>query len=362
MIEYLHSTRAPTSYAVGVPYADEKFSPASVTPPANSVANSIAYISGTTSGVTLSSSSIVVGTNGSITSALFLDHAVAKKTVPTVISINANSANTTLDLSLANIFVVTQSADSTLDFINVPSGYWTNVKIVRVKDATANSYTLAINAPGGARFEGAMAPLWSTDPNAIDILDGWFGLQGVFYGRAVLSGFAIGGGPRMDYPGKTVKNTAASPTAVTTGALCAVASDGDLYGTDIIFNPTNGHITSETVLDNCTINCASGAIQAVSSVSGVLTLDLSTGNIFTFTQTEDTEVVITNGPSDKLAIVLILRTHDGSNNQYALTFTGANIDRPLAPTSTAGAVDLFGLALRESNSFVNGFYDFGVPV
>jgi hypothetical protein len=84
-----------------------------------------------------------------------------------VSSSTANSATTNIDLSLANTFVVTISANTTLAFINAPSGTdVTSFTIITVNDATGG---YAVSFPASATWAGGQLPPRTTAANKQDL-------------------------------------------------------------------------------------------------------------------------------------------------------------------------------------------------
>jgi hypothetical protein len=82
-----------------------------------------------------------------------------------VTSITANSATTTLDLSLGNTFYVTISANTTFAFSNVPSGTnLTNFSIITYN--SAGGY--AISWPASVTWAGAQTPTRTTTSGKSD--------------------------------------------------------------------------------------------------------------------------------------------------------------------------------------------------
>lgn len=79
----------------------------------------------------------------------------------------ANSATTNIDLSLANTFVVTISANTTLAFINPPSGTdVTSFTIITVNDSTGG---YAVSFPASATWAGGQLPPRTTAANKQDL-------------------------------------------------------------------------------------------------------------------------------------------------------------------------------------------------
>lgn len=84
-----------------------------------------------------------------------------------VVSVTANTATTTLDLSLGNTFVVTIAANTTFAFSNVPSGTdVTAITIITVNDATAGR---AISWPASVAWAGGQTPTRTTAANKEDV-------------------------------------------------------------------------------------------------------------------------------------------------------------------------------------------------
>jgi hypothetical protein len=83
-----------------------------------------------------------------------------------VVSVTANSATTTLDLSQGNTFYVTMSASTTFAFSNVPTGSnLTNFSIITYN--SAGGY--AISWPASVTWAGAQTPARTTTSGKSDI-------------------------------------------------------------------------------------------------------------------------------------------------------------------------------------------------
>jgi hypothetical protein len=83
-----------------------------------------------------------------------------------VVSVTANSATTTLDLSQGNTFYVTMSASTTFAFSNVPTGSnLTNFSIITYN--SAGGY--AISWPAGVTWSGGQTPARTTTSGKSDI-------------------------------------------------------------------------------------------------------------------------------------------------------------------------------------------------
>jgi hypothetical protein len=84
-----------------------------------------------------------------------------------VSSTTANSATTNIDLSLGNTFVVTISANTTLAFLNPPSGTdVTSFTIITLNDGTGG---YAVSFPASATWAGGQLPTRTTAANKQDL-------------------------------------------------------------------------------------------------------------------------------------------------------------------------------------------------
>jgi len=100
--------------------------------------------------------------NGTLTATTI----VSKIAQDYVVSVTANSATTTLDLSQGNTFYVTMSASTTFAFSNVPTGSnLTNFSIITYN--SAGGY--AISWPASVTWAGAQTPARTTTSGKSDI-------------------------------------------------------------------------------------------------------------------------------------------------------------------------------------------------
>ena len=123
-------------------------------------------------------------------------------------------------------------------------------------------------------------------------------------------------------------------------------------------------ITNLTASGNIT---ASGTIKgtynegytAVTSSSGAATLDLSTGNYFSHTLSENTTYTFSNPPSSGTAFTFTLELkQDSSGSGYSTTWPGS-VDWPggTEPTDSSGAndVDILVFTTRDGGTTYFGF-------
>jgi len=132
---------------------------------AGGAANQIPYQSGAGS-TTFSSNLTFNGSTLSVTGSLTANTIVSKIAQDYVVSVTANSATTTLDLSQGNTFYVTMSATTTIAFSNVPTGSnLTNFSIITYN--SAGGY--AISWPASVTWAGGQTPARTTTSGKSDI-------------------------------------------------------------------------------------------------------------------------------------------------------------------------------------------------
>lgn len=80
-------------------------------------------------------------------------------------------ASTTLDISLGNVFALSQDTSiTTLTISNVPAtGTVCSITIIRTHDATATTFTIAW--PAAFKWAAATAPTLTQAANAVDIIN-----------------------------------------------------------------------------------------------------------------------------------------------------------------------------------------------
>lgn len=147
----------------------------------------------------------------------------------------------------------------------------------------------------------------------------------------------------------------------------ASAVDADLWGGQ--WNSNADILDSEAVLATVAKNWADFALTrpilkdygetatSASSSSGTLTLDITNGNHFYTTLTENvTTLTLSNpSPTGNVCAVLLEVTQDGTGS-WTFTFTNVEWEGGSAPTvtSTAGATDIYVFITRDAGTTWRG--------
>ena len=125
----------------------------------------------TSIGITLDSSGkVIAGTNTATANVTFSNNYITAPALKAfsefVSNVAASTSTTTLDLSTSNFFNLTVSANTTLAFINPPSGRVFSFTVVITQDATGGR---TIGLPSTSKYPNGQTPTKSTVANSTDI-------------------------------------------------------------------------------------------------------------------------------------------------------------------------------------------------
>lgn len=133
--------------------------------------------------------------------------------------------------------------------------------------------------------------------------------------------------------------------------ISELASAAALAGTELL-EIVQSAASVKVMLSAIKAYCRKSAVTAVSSVGGVLTLDLSLGDYFTVALTEDiTSIVITNAPGAGFGGAVFVRfTQDSTPRTVAWPASFRWEGSAPAVSTWSGAVDLLSLVTLDGST------------
>lgn len=123
-----------------------------------------------------------------------------------------------------------------------------------------------------------------------------------------------------------------------------------LAGTELL-EAVQGAASVKLLLSAIKAYCRKSAVTAVSSVGGVLTLDLSLGDYFTVALTENASIVINNPPGSGFGGAIFVRITQDSTPRTVTWPASFRWEGSAPAVSTApGAVDLLSLVTLDGGT------------
>jgi len=270
----------------------------------------------------------------------------------------AATPTTTLNVALANTFILNQGVDVTLNFTAPPSsGQHYSFTLFRNKDASGDARVIIW--PSSVKWSGGVAPTLTQNSSAVDVfifrtIDG--GISWLGYAASISAGTNTGPVPKP-FTGTLASLSDVNLQNPSVGQIFA-SSDGTTYVNSSPGQPLNSKISLTNVAEQRAANINMNRVQIKNALlkkkledsvilnsTPTTTIDISTANAFTFNQSLNVTLIF-NSPasSNQHYSFMLIRVKDNTATARSITWPSNVIwSGAVAPTltQTAGGQDIF---------------------